>query len=237
MSNASRDNESGRLVPRERGDGSLLLRRAGSGVALHARRAMSPDSPPGPEPRQHVQLLHDPVERAGLGDIWCLVHLAGYLGGAVARAPPRRALRDRRHRLVYSAVLAPYVHLSGWGLAYDYVFHYVVLAATVIGFVFVGPRLRFRGGDFLYLAWPVLWLVYTMVRGAVAHPEFRGFGEPASHYPYRFLDIDRVSSTEVVGSIILVAALLVGCGFAYLYGERSLESRAQRWTKARLLAS
>jgi hypothetical protein len=111
---------------------------------------------------------------------------------------------------------------------------HVVPAGYVIGFVFVGPRLRFRGSDFLYLAWPVLWLAYTMVRGAATHPQFRGFGEEASRYPYRFLDIDRVSTAEVVGSIILVAALLVGCGFAYLYAERWLESGAQCWTRVHL---
>ena len=133
--------------------------------------------------------------------------------------------------VVYTTVLAPYVHLSGWGLLYNYIFHYVVPAATVVGFVFVGPRVRFRGRDFLYMTWPVLWLVYTMVRGAVADPRFEGFGEPASHYPYRFLDVDRVSIAEVVGSIVVIAALLVGCGFGYLHGERWLESRTRRSTE------
>jgi hypothetical protein len=146
------------------------------------------------------------------GALWRVLRLAALCGITVTG-------------IVYTAVLAPYVHLSGWGLAYDYVFHYVMPAASVIGFVFVGPRLRFRGGDFLYMIWPVLWLAYTMVRGVVAQPEFRGFGEPASHYPYRFLDIDRVSAGEVVGSVILVGGLLVACGFAYLHGERWLESR------------
>jgi hypothetical protein len=138
--------------------------------------------------------------------------------------------------VVYTTVLAPYVHLSGWGLAYDYVFHYVVPASSVVGFVFVGPRRRFRSIDFLYMAWPVLWLAYTMARGAIAHPEFRGFGEAASHYPYRFLDVDRVSTGEVVGSILLVAALLVGCGFAYLYGERWLDSKVEEIAESRVTA-
>jgi hypothetical protein len=146
------------------------------------------------------------------GTLWRVLRLAALCGITVTG-------------IVYTAVLAPYVHLSGWSLAYDYVFHYVIPAASVVGFVFIGPRLRFRSNDFVYMAWPVVWLAYTMVRGAVAKPQFRGFGEPASHYPYRFLDIDRVTVSEVVGSVILIAALLIACGFAYIYGERWLESK------------
>jgi hypothetical protein len=146
------------------------------------------------------------------GALWRVLRLAALCGITVTG-------------IVYSSVIAPYVHLSGWGLAYNYVFHYVVPAASVIGFVLVGPRRRFHKIDFLYMVWPALWLAYTMVRGAVARPEFTGFGEPASHYPYRFLDIDRVSTSEVVGSVFLVAALLIACGVAYLYGGGWLESK------------
>jgi hypothetical protein len=157
------------------------------------------------------------------GTLWRVLRLAALCGITVTG-------------IVYTTVLAPYVHLSGWGLAYNYVFHYFMPAVSVIGFVFVGPRLRFRGGDFLYMVWPVFWLVYTMIRGAVAQPQFRGFGEPVSNYPYRFLDIDRVSAGEIVGSVILIGVLLVACGFAYLYGERWLESKLQYVSETRLPA-
>ena len=149
------------------------------------------------------------------GAVWRVVRLAALCGITVTG-------------IVYATILAPYVHLAGWALAYDYVFHYVVPSASLLGFVFVGPRTRFRTADFLYMAWPVLWLVYTMVRAAVSHPAFNGFGEAVSRYPYRFLDVDRVPMAEVVGSIALVTVLLVGSGIAYSYGERWLESRASR---------
>ena len=130
--------------------------------------------------------------------------------------------------IVYATVIAPYVHLSGEALVYDYIFHYVVPIATVIGFVFVGPRLAFQHRDMVFLVWPVLWLVYTMVRGAVADPVFQGLGEAPSHYPYRFLDVDAVSTAEVVGSIVVITIVLVGLGFGYLHAERWLDARAQR---------
>ncbi len=150
------------------------------------------------------------------GSLWRVLRLAALCGITVTG-------------LVYATLLAPYVHLSGWALAYNYVFHYVMPITTVIGFVFVGPRQRFRPTDFVYLAWPVLYLAYTMVRGAVFDPEFTGLGEAeASNYPYRFLDVDQVSVFEVVASSILIAVLLVGCGLAYFHGERWLESRIAR---------
>ena len=130
--------------------------------------------------------------------------------------------------IVYATVIAPYVHLSGEALVYNYIFHYVVPISTVIGFVVVGPRRQFQRRDMVFLVWPVLWLVYTMVRGAVADPVFKGLGEAPSHYPYRFLDVDAVSTVEVVLSIVLITIVLIGLGFAYLGAERWLDERRQR---------
>jgi hypothetical protein len=125
--------------------------------------------------------------------------------------------------IVYATVIAPYVHLSGWALAYDYVFHCVVPLASVVGFFFVGPRLTLQFRDLVYLGWPIAWLVYTMLRGAYWHPEFVGFGEAPSHYPYRFLDVDAVSLGEVIGSIVVIAILLILMGLGYIWAERRLE--------------
>ena len=80
----------------------------------------------------------------------------------------------------------------------------------------------------VFLVWPVLWLVYTMVRGAVADPVFQGLGETPSHYPYRFLDVDAVSTAEVVISICVITVVLIGLGFGYLRAERWLDDRRQR---------
>jgi hypothetical protein len=146
------------------------------------------------------------------GRVWSVLRLGSLCGITVTG-------------IVYATVLAPYVHLTGWAMAYNCVFHYVMPAASVIGFVFVGPRIRLRAHDMIYFAWPVLWLVYTMLRGALLHPEFTGFGEPASHYPYKFLDIDQVPLVEVVGSITVISLLLVGVGVAYISLSRRLARR------------
>ena len=127
--------------------------------------------------------------------------------------------------LVYATVLAPYVHLTGAAMVYNETFHYVVPIATVVGFVFVGPRLPLHHRDMVFMAWPLVWLGYTMLRGALLHPEFTGLGQTASHYPYQFLDVDQVSMFEVVGSVILLTLLLAGIGIGYIHAERRLESR------------
>lgn len=130
--------------------------------------------------------------------------------------------------IVYATVIAPYVHLSGAAMLYNYTFHYVVPIASIVGFFLVGPRLRLYNQDLVFMVWPVMWLVYTMLRGALLHPEFTGFSATASHYPYQFLDVDQVSMFEVVGSVTFVTLLLVGIGIGYVHAERRLESRHSR---------
>ena len=127
--------------------------------------------------------------------------------------------------VVYATVLAPYVHLTGWAMVYNCVFHYAMPAAGIVGFLLVGPRLRFWARDLVFMVWPVSWLIYTMLRGALLHPEFTGFSSAPSHYPYEFLDVDRVSLVEVVGSIAFLAALLVGVAVGYIAASRRLDRR------------
>ncbi len=143
------------------------------------------------------------------GAAWRVVRLAALAGITVTG-------------LVYVTVLAPYIHLTGWAEAYNVVFHYVMPISTVVGFVLVGPRRRFTRRDMVFLAWPVLWLAYTMLRGALLRPEFTGFSSAPSHYPYEFLDVDRVPLAEVVGSVLVVTLILVGVGAGYIALSRKL---------------
>ena len=130
--------------------------------------------------------------------------------------------------IVYATVLAPYVHLSGIAVVYNALFHYVSPWATVLGFLLIGPRSGFRRFDLWYLAWPVLWLVYTMLRGAYGDAQFTGFGETPSNYPYAFLDVDQEGWGIVVGAIVIIAALLVGIGLLYLWADGRLLQRQRR---------
>ena len=97
-------------------------------------------------------------------------------------------------------------------------------AAVVAGFLLVGPRVRLRARDLVFTVWPVSWLVYTMLRGALLQPEFTGFTAAPSHSPYEFLHVDRVSLVEVVGSIAFLSVLLAGIGVAYIDASRRLDT-------------
>lgn len=137
------------------------------------------------------------------GAWWRLLRLAALVGITVTG-------------IVYALVLARYVHLSGAALLYTHIFHYISPIATVIGFVLVEPRHNFKWRDMAFMGWPVLWLVYTMVRGAVFKPEFTGFGELPSHYPYEFLDVNRTPLPEVIISIAIISVLLAVIGSIYI---------------------
>jgi hypothetical protein len=128
--------------------------------------------------------------------------------------------------IVYATLIAPYVHLTGWGLAYNYLFHYVMPIASVLGFVFVGPRARFAGKDLVFLVWPACWLLYTMLRGALVKPVFSGFEQTPSHYPYSFLNVGHVPVAEIVGSVLFITVMLIALGLAYIYADRGLERLA-----------
>lgn len=146
------------------------------------------------------------------GNWWRILRLAALVGITVTG-------------IVYTLILAHYVHLTGAALLYTHIFHYVMPAATVIGFVFVEPRLKLKWRDMAFIAWPALWLVYTMVRGAVFKPEFTGFSIAPSHYPYEFLDVSKMPLIDVVVAIMIITALLVAVGAAYIKYDHTLLHR------------
>jgi len=130
---------------------------------------------------------------------WRLLRLAALVGIATTG-------------FVYILFLAKYVHLTGAAATYNDVFHYITPIVSVIGFLLLEPKHHFKWRDFWFMAWPVAWLVYTMIRGAFFHPLFTGFSASPSSYPYEFLDISRVPLSEVLLSILLVTAIIACFG-------------------------
>src|SRR2546423_843986 len=83
-------------------------------------------------------------------------------------------------RSTLATMLAPIHEPKGWQeTSTNAVVHYVMPIGIVLGWLLFGPRpridLRVVGWA---LAWPVAWLGYTLVRGAIWH-----------WYPYPFLDV------------------------------------------------
>ena len=127
---------------------------------------------------------------------------------AVGRAPDRRWWRVLRldsvvaiavTGVVHWFLLRPILQLEGADRLADTLLHVVVPVLAVTGWVLFGPRHRVRRSDVLpALAFPLLWLAYTLVRGWAS-----GF------YPYPFIDVDELGGARVALNALVIAVLFV----------------------------
>jgi hypothetical protein len=100
--------------------------------------------------------------------------------------------------LVYSVALSGLQQLHGWARVCDIVFHYIVPAAAVLGWLLLGPRGRVdRTTVAAGLLWPLLWFGYTLVHGAIS-----------GWYPYHFIDVDDLGYPQSLLNALLVTLLL-----------------------------
>ncbi|MHA7293371.1 Pr6Pr family membrane protein [Arthrobacter sp. HLT1-21] len=96
--------------------------------------------------------------------------------------------------------------LVGLGRLSDTLLHYVVPIVTVLGWLLFGPRPRFTIQTvWLSLIFPAVWLVYTLIRGAMVN-----------WYPYPFVDLRIIDPLEVFINCVFIGAMFVGFGFAVL---------------------
>jgi hypothetical protein len=129
------------------------------------------------------------------GRWWRVLRLDGLLGILVTG-------------VVFSVVLAPIVNPTGLAYWLNLAFHYFSPIWALLGWLVFGPRPRITNetiaGAFV---WPVAWIVYTFVHGAISH-----------WYPYPFLDaglhgygvaIRNTCLVVVVGGIVLYAFKLL----------------------------
>ncbi|WP_123744119.1 Pr6Pr family membrane protein [Saccharothrix texasensis] len=126
-----------------------------------------------------ITLAVDPA-RDGRG--WRVARLDALLGIAITG-------------VVFALVLAPLVHPVGVAWWVNLGFHRLSPVLAVLGWLLFGPRPRVDRATVAgaLLGWPVLWIAYTFVHGAVT-----------GWYPYPFLD-----ATELGFGAALRNALLV----------------------------
>lgn len=112
--------------------------------------------------------------------------------------------------IVYHLVLADLDDLSGAAWVANLLLHTVAPLVGVLGWLVFGPHGR---TDERVAAWsvvfPLLWLVFTLVRG-----EFVGF------YPYPFVDVGEHGYPTVLLNCLLVAVLFLALASAVAVMDR-----------------
>jgi hypothetical protein len=117
--------------------------------------------------------------------------------------------------IVYATILAGNTDFSGVEWWYDKLFHYVVPALSVLGFVLLRPRTRLDRTAQWFLVWPIGWLAYTLIRAAVSDPSYAVTSDRRADVPYDFLDVDRHGGWAVALASVLVLALALGLAAGY----------------------
>ncbi|TCC59507.1 F420-dependent oxidoreductase [Kribbella pittospori] len=117
--------------------------------------------------------------------------------------------------VVYHVALAGLDDLAGWAAVANFLLHTATPILGVLGWLLFGPRgatdLRIVRWSIVY---PLLWLVFTLVRG-----EFVGF------YPYPFVDVGEHGYARVLLNCLLVAVLFLALAAGASFLDRRLHRK------------
>jgi hypothetical protein len=106
--------------------------------------------------------------------------------------------------VVYMIALRPIVHLTGIAKLTDIGFHYVAPVMTVAGWLAFGPWPRIDTDSLVrHLAWPVSYLIYILVLGAIS-----------GWYPYPFIEVPKLGLSRALLNSLIVTLLLLAVGTA-----------------------
>lgn len=117
--------------------------------------------------------------------------------------------------VVYHVALAELQELEGGARFADSLLHTVVPVLCVAGWLVFGPRGRITGRVVAWsLLFPVLWLVFTLIRGEI--DEF---------YPYPFVDVAARGYATVAVNCVIVAVVIVSVALLAWAIDRRLSKR------------
>ncbi len=117
--------------------------------------------------------------------------------------------------IVHFFFLRPLLDLEGADLLADKLLHMVVPAVAVVGWLVFGPRGRASTADIgPSLVVPVVWLGYTLVRGAFV-----------DWYPYPFIDVGEHGYGVVLLNCLGVAVLMLALAWGAVRLDRKLGDR------------
>ncbi|PTR29918.1 hypothetical protein C8J98_10749 [Luteibacter sp. OK325] len=114
--------------------------------------------------------------------------------------------------LIYATILAGQWHPQGPQLIADRALHYVLPALYLFWWVVLLPHGTLVWRDALrWLGFPLVYLVWTLLRGAVVH-----------EYPYAFVDADHLGYGGVLVNSLVIALVFVVLGLGLVSIDRVL---------------
>lgn len=122
------------------------------------------------------------------GAVWWVAQLDGLLSIVVTGT-------------LFSLIVVPGIELRAGALVANALFHQVSPVLFTVGWLVFGPRRRWSWRLVPWvLIWPIAWLVFTFVRGAIT-----------GWYPYPIIDAGRIGLGQAVAnsSIVLAYAVLL----------------------------
>jgi hypothetical protein len=120
--------------------------------------------------------------------------------------------------LVYAVMLRNLNHPQGWEKYADQLLHQIVPALYLLHWIIWAPRgyLRWRS-TLTWLVYPLLFLGYTLARGAVI-----------GRYPYPFMDVAKLGYSWVLINAAILAGVFALLGLAFVAADRALARRSTR---------
>ncbi len=115
--------------------------------------------------------------------------------------------------VVYQVALAGLYQLHGLGLAADILLHRVSPVLCVLGWLLFAPRVLTWRTVWWSLAYPLVWLAFTLVRGAID-----------GYYPYPFVNADNLGYGQVALNCLLIGVFFI----ALASGARAADPRLRR---------
>ena len=129
--------------------------------------------------------------------------------------------------LVYNLILAPQytpqTAPTGWALVSTNILHVIVPLVAVVGWLIFGPRRRITNTVvFTILIIPVLWIIYTLIHGALVPNSFSNTAVKDSFvsYPYSFINVDKLGYGTVTVNVLAIAIIGLAIGYLFMGLER-----------------
>ena len=135
--------------------------------------------------------------------------------------------------IVYNLLLRGIALPQGTTLPWsNEVLHVVAPLLIIIDWLFAPGRRRLEWKELrIVVAFPIIWVGYTLIRGPLAYNEV---AKKPSWYPYPFLDpsLSPEGYFSVAFYVILIAGVIIGVGAGVIWGSR----RGARWPLRSLAA-